>query len=259
MICNTGRIYAKAGMFSNLNRLVFHRNRVYKHYGSAKTKTVLTLLSLLPTYLNEYMTPEERRAHEEFTLKKLYSRGLPVPKVVDSGIDFIVMERICGISLPDIYSSSEFSNPQKLRLIEEVGKLVRRMHSEGVVHGDLAIKQFLLEPGILHEDLEKTLSTGDFKLYVIDFETRPKVGGHYGRSADNILCSFSAACIGNIPYHRIRAAYEKGYGKKIDTSVFNQSAILRLSLLWHTVIMTYRTPAFHRYRDMHRNLRGKKQ
>ena len=258
MISNTSMIYAKTGRFAHLNKLVFHRDKVHKHYGSAKTKTLLTILSLLPTDLNEHMSPEERRSHEEFTLRKLYSKGLPVPKVIDSGIDYIVMERICGISLPDIYASHEFSNPQKLRLMEQVGKLVKRLHNEGVVHGDLGIKQFLLEPGILHEDLEKTLSTGDFKLYVIDFETRPKRGGAYGRAADNIRCSFSASCIGNLPYYRIRASYEKGYGEVIDSSFFDQSTILRLSLFWDTIIMTYTLPAIHRYRDVHKNLRSKK-
>jgi len=257
MICNTSEIYAKTGMFSHLNKLVFHHNRVYKHYGSAKTKTILTLLALLPTYLNEYMSPEERRAHEEFTLRKLYSRGLPVPKVIDSEIDFIVMERICGISLPDIFSSHEFGNPQKLRIIELVGRLVRRMHNEGVVHGDLGIKQFLLEPGTLHEELEKTLSSGDFKIYVIDFETRPKISGNYGRSADNILCTFSASCIGNLPYQRVKAAYETGYGEKIDASFFDQSARLRLSLLWDTISLTYKTPDFQKYLELTKNLRNK--
>jgi len=242
--------YSRPGLFSNLNKVVFEPDKVYKYYGTGTAKLILFILSKSPFYMNESMSPEERKINEETTLRKLYAKGLPVPKVIHSGFEYIVMKRIYGIPLPQIYTSSHIRRSQKVRLTESLGKLVRRMHNEGVVHGDLAIKQFLLEPGSKHSDLRDTIDSGDFKLYVIDFETMPKKGGQYGRTVDNILCTFSASCMGNLPYSRVRTAYEKGYGGRIDHGFFSRDPVLRASLFWYTIVLTKTIPSVHRYMEM---------
>jgi len=258
MQCRSSKIYFKPRLFSNLNRLVFDGGRVQKHYGSAKTRVMLAIIARMPIYMNEYMSPEERKKHEESTLKMLYSKGIPVPKILSSGPTHIVMKRICGISLMDVFASPEVKGHHKLELTRQVGRLVRRIHDADVVHGDLAIKQFLLEPG-KHPEVHKNIAKGDFNLYIIDFETKPKKGGHYGRTFDNILLTTSASFVGNLPYHKVRAAFEKGYGKKIDHSLFEKDRRFRFNLLWNSMVLTDKNLPFRRYLHIQKALKGSKK
>ena len=71
--------------------------------------------------------------------------GVPTPIILDVEEDKIVMERIRGEELKDIMSEE---------LCREVGRLVAKLHSAGIIHGDLTPRNMIRSRG---------------RIYLIDF------------------------------------------------------------------------------------------
>ncbi len=84
---------------------------------------------------------------EASILQKAREKGIPVPRVLKVEKYRIVMERIEGKKLSEIDLSPE--------IFVEVGRIVGKLHSCNMVHGDLTTSNMILTP--------------DGKVYLIDF------------------------------------------------------------------------------------------
>ena len=93
---------------------------------------------------------KSRTKKEAKILNYLREKSLKVPKILKVEDNKIFMEKITGISLKNCLNDSNQS-----KYMEEVGKIIARMHNLDVVHGDLTTLNFILD----NED----------KIFVIDF------------------------------------------------------------------------------------------
>ncbi len=88
---------------------------------------------------------EERTAREASMLHEVKLLGVPTPSVysVDIRSKTIVLEFIEGIRMKE---ALEFRGPKALPLFE-IGECVGRMHSNGIIHGDLTTSNIMLMEG----------------------------------------------------------------------------------------------------------------
>lgn len=92
---------------------------------------------------------KQRTKKEVNILKKLNNLNIPSPKVIKSYENIIEMEFIDGVSVKQL-------DEQKRNLEDvffEIGRLVNRIHSNNIIHGDLTTSNFLFTD----------------KVYIVDF------------------------------------------------------------------------------------------
>jgi len=94
--------------------------------------------------IDERLRAERTRAEARLT-SEARRLGVPTPIIYDVGEHEIIMQHIEGLQLKNVLTPA---------LSERAGELVGRLHSGGMVHGDLTTSNFIL--------------SGD-KLYMIDF------------------------------------------------------------------------------------------
>ena len=90
-----------------------------------------------------------RTRSEAKLLEKLKRKGFLVPGLIDVTDERIVMEHIPGPRVRDILNAANYK-----KICREIGNIVRRLHNEGVIHGDLTTSNVLYF---------------DKKIYFIDF------------------------------------------------------------------------------------------
>ncbi|MBN2094897.1 MAG: phosphotransferase [Candidatus Aenigmarchaeota archaeon] len=195
---------------------------VIKHYGSARTRAGHRMVTLVPLMTYEHSSPYERCSNEEYVLRYLSGMGVPVPRVIGCGPDYLEMNKIEGLPLSKVYPNPNVSREDKLQITSNAGELVRKMHDAGIVHGDLFARQIMVECPEL-EDGKLPENLGESKLHLIDFELVPKKFGPEGRAIDNIFYTLTASCYSGIPFREVRSKYEEGYGSGVDSSFFDQA------------------------------------
>ena len=80
-----------------------------------------------------------RTRNEAKIMGVLYSAGIPIPRVVALGEFAIYMERLNGKLMKDFdFKASE---------VEESGRILARMHSLGIVHGDFTPANIMVDRG----------------------------------------------------------------------------------------------------------------
>ncbi len=94
--------------------------------------------------LDEEIRKKRTRA-EARIISQARKAGVATPIILDVENDKIVMERIRGDELKDVMNEE---------LCREVGKIVAKLHSAGIIHGDLTPRNMIYSKG---------------KIYVIDF------------------------------------------------------------------------------------------
>ncbi|WP_290901676.1 Kae1-associated kinase Bud32 [Ferroglobus sp.] len=94
--------------------------------------------------LDEEIRKKRTRA-EARIISQARKAGVATPIILDVENDKIVMERIRGDELKDVMNEE---------LCREVGKIVAKLHSAGIIHGDLTPRNMIYSEG---------------KIYVIDF------------------------------------------------------------------------------------------
>jgi len=95
------------------------------------------------------------RTSQEFNLLSEARRnGVPTPKIldVDKKTHKIIMEFIDGKRIKELLNKSDKKTIE--RLCSEIGKLIGKLHSAGIIHGDLTTSNMILR---------------DDKIYFIDF------------------------------------------------------------------------------------------
>jgi len=91
---------------------------------------------------------------EASLLKHAHRIGINVPAVkkVDEKNFVIVFDYIPGVKLKEFLKNVELNKAKKI--CEEIGRMVRKLHENGIIHGDLTTSNMLLKDG---------------KIYFIDF------------------------------------------------------------------------------------------
>jgi len=94
----------------------------------------------------------QRTRHEETLLLKARRAGVHAPSVMEAGESRIVMEWIDGKKLKD--SLNGMPRGQRVGIYRLIGESIGRLHSAGIIHGDLTTSNMIFK---------------DNRLYIIDF------------------------------------------------------------------------------------------
>ncbi len=78
-----------------------------------------------------------RTKREAKILAILQKAMLPVPELIAVGKYTIIMKKLDGVLLRDI--------DQKITFMKDIGKVVKKMHENGVVHGDLTPANIMIK------------------------------------------------------------------------------------------------------------------
>lgn len=81
----------------------------------------------------------KRTKREASVLKKLYEKGVAVPKVLSVSDDSIVLEKINGRTTTLLLDDEKSA----IKTAEEIGVLIGEIHSVGIIHGDLTPSNFI--------------------------------------------------------------------------------------------------------------------
>ncbi|MBI5355191.1 MAG: Kae1-associated serine/threonine protein kinase [Candidatus Aenigmarchaeota archaeon] len=92
---------------------------------------------------------KDRTKRESRLLEEASRIGVPVPKLMKMDVESarIIMEDIKGSKLKD--SIGQMTPEEQKRLFRILGKEVAKLHSKGIVHGDLTTSNVLIRAGSL--------------------------------------------------------------------------------------------------------------
>ncbi|MFX1417484.1 MAG: KEOPS complex kinase/ATPase Bud32 [Promethearchaeota archaeon] len=88
----------------------------------------------------------ERTLNEARALIRVKNYGINVPQVfeIDSHNSTIVMKYIKGAKLKDILS--DLDDSRKLKYLNEIGRMIARLHLNGHIHGDITTSNIIVTP-----------------------------------------------------------------------------------------------------------------
>jgi TP53 regulating kinase-like protein len=88
----------------------------------------------------------QRTAHEPQIIHKAKEAGVSTPTIfmVDMSNATIIMEFVKGKQVKQIIN--DFNEEQRLGLCRHIGNLIGRLHSHGIIHGDLTTSNMILTP-----------------------------------------------------------------------------------------------------------------
>jgi len=88
----------------------------------------------------------QRTAHEPLIIHKAKEAGVSTPTIfmVDMTNATIVMEFVEGKQVKQILN--DLAEEQRLRLCRHIGTLIGRLHTQGIIHGDLTTSNMILTP-----------------------------------------------------------------------------------------------------------------
>ena len=101
----------------------------------------------------EYRIPEldmmirsQRTIHEPHIMHKAKEAGVPTPTIfmVDVADANIVMEFVEGKQVKQVLDS--LPKQERLNLCKHLGKMIGRLHKNGIIHGDLTTSNMILTP-----------------------------------------------------------------------------------------------------------------
>lgn len=127
----------------------------------------------------------QRILAESRTLVKCRKEGVPVPAVLalDWEKGWMVSEWIEGRSVKEAIRGRDVEGEAGLRaLLGRIGKVVGKLHSVGVVHGDLTTSNMMLRPG---QSIEGMVPNGlDGEIILIDFGLATQATQEEDRAVD---------------------------------------------------------------------------
>ena len=100
-----------------------------------------------------YRTPEldtmirsQRTVHEPHIMHKAKEAGVPTPTIfmVDVADANIVMEFVEGKQVKEVLDN--LTKQERLTLCRHIGKMIGRLHKNGIIHGDLTTSNMILTP-----------------------------------------------------------------------------------------------------------------
>jgi Kae1-associated kinase Bud32 len=82
---------------------------------------------------------KRRTKQEALLLEKLEKLKISAPKLMEKTDDGIVMEYVPGVQVKEVLDS-------QVDLCQEIGKIIGRMHGQGIIHGDLTTSNMIFTP-----------------------------------------------------------------------------------------------------------------
>ena len=172
---------AEAKLFKNENKVI--KDRIKKNY---RIKEIDIKLRKSRTKQESNLISSARRA------------GVPTPLLFEAKENKIIMEFVKGQRIKEIFLKEDISEIKKLS--KKIGQLVGKLHSNGIIHGDLTTSNMILK---------------DDKIYFIDFGL-----GYFSRKTEdqgtdlrllyNALKSTHFKIL-NISWNNILKGYKKEY------------------------------------------------
>jgi len=88
----------------------------------------------------------QRTAHEPQIIHKAKEAGVSTPTIfmVNMADATIIMEFVEGEQVKQILNN--FAEERRLQLCRHIGNLIGRLHSQGIIHGDLTTSNMILTP-----------------------------------------------------------------------------------------------------------------
>tara|TARA_Y100000766_G_scaffold113695_1_gene97568 strand:- start:13 stop:696 length:684 start_codon:yes stop_codon:yes gene_type:complete len=107
-----------------------------------------------------------RMLAEARLMVRLYKSGLDIPILYDCDIQGqqLVMSNVPGRPLIDILNDDSVGDKAIIELLKTVGRSIRMLHRQAIVHGDLSTNNIIITP-------EREAVLIDFGLAKIEFET----------------------------------------------------------------------------------------
>lgn len=128
-----------------------------------------------------------KRTRAETRLISMARRiGVPTPIILDVEGDTIVMERIYGTPVKDCMSEE---------ISREIGRLVAKLHSANIIHGDITPMNMILSMG---------------KIYFVDFGLA-FIDSRIEAKGVDVHVYFEALKAGFESYEKLRDAFIEGY------------------------------------------------
>lgn len=92
------------------------------------------------------MIRSQRTIHEPHIMHKAKQAGVPTPTVfmVDIADANIIMEFVEGKQIKQVLDT--FPKEESLKLCKHIGKMIGRLHENGIIHGDLTTSNMILTP-----------------------------------------------------------------------------------------------------------------
>ncbi|MCW4016781.1 MAG: Kae1-associated kinase Bud32 [Candidatus Bathyarchaeota archaeon] len=92
------------------------------------------------------MIRSQRTTHEPHIMHKAKEAGVPTPTIlmVDVADANIVMEFVEGKQVKEVLDA--VSKEERLSLCRLIGKMIGRLHKNGIIHGDLTTSNMILTP-----------------------------------------------------------------------------------------------------------------
>jgi Kae1-associated kinase Bud32 len=107
----------------------------------------------------------QRTKHEENLILKARRAGVNAPNIMEAGEASIIMEWIEGKKLKD--SLNGMARSQRVRIYRLMGESIGKLHSAGIIHGDLTTSNMIFKDMQQKEGGRATFGQG--RLYIIDF------------------------------------------------------------------------------------------
>ncbi len=115
-----------------LNRQVVKKIRIEKKYRTEE----------LDMFLRKTRTRKEARIIHELKMK-----GIRTPIIYDISMDTIVMEKIEGKVISEIFNS--FSKSEAEKIIRKIANILAKLHNAGYSHGDFTTGNMILKDGAI--------------------------------------------------------------------------------------------------------------
>ena len=92
------------------------------------------------------MIRSQRTIHEPHIIHKAKEAGVPTPTIfrVDVTDANIVMEFVKGKQVKELLEN--LSKQERTNLCKHIGKMIGRLHKNGIIHGDLTTSNMILTP-----------------------------------------------------------------------------------------------------------------
>ncbi len=122
---------------------------------------------------NFHISPSMRLSNELFFMDYLRERGIPTPRVIHVSWrrKVLVRQAIRGRSVMDLWTSPNLSDSEAERAVGDCGRLIARVHGQGVIVGDCKADNVVVDEGgsLWLVDLEQASTSGDRSWDVAEF------------------------------------------------------------------------------------------
>lgn len=127
----------KKGAEANLYLREWHGRKVIFKHRIPKNYRLKTIDEQIRQY---------RTVHEPQLMHKAKQAGVPTPTIfmVDIKNTTIIMEYIEGKQVKLVLN--ELKREERIKLCEEIGSLIGKLHRNGIIHGDLTTSNMILTP-----------------------------------------------------------------------------------------------------------------